>query len=190
MIAGVRLCDGSVLTALLPVKLAGVNNNTAERCSVTADELCSRVYYNVCAMLDRTDKVRSTECIVYYKRKSVLVCYLCDSVNVGDIAVGVAERFKVDSLCIILNSVFDFFKVMCVYKCSADAVLGKRMCKQVVAAAVDCLLCYDMLTCVSESLNSVSYSGCARCCSECGNTALKSGNSVSKAPCVEFVSLP
>ena len=44
------------------------------------------------------------------------------------------------------------------YKCSADAVLGKRMCKQVVAAAVDCFLCYDMFTCVSESLNSVSYS--------------------------------
>ena len=181
MIAGVRLCDGSVLTALLPVELAGVNNNTAERCSVTADELCSRVYNNVCAVLNRTDKVRSTECIVYYKRKSVLVSYLCDSVNVRDIAVGVAERFKVDSLCIILNSIFDFFKVMSVYECSADAILGKRMRKPVLAAAVDRLLRYDMLACVSESLNCVCYSGCARRCSECGNTALKSGNSCFKS---------
>ena len=161
MIAGVGFCDGSVLVALLPVKLARVNDNAAERCAVTADELCSRVYYNVRTVLYRTDKVRSTECVVYYKRKSVLVSDLCDSVNVGDIAVGVAECFKVDSLCVILNCVLNFFKVVRIYKCSADTVLGKCVCKQVVAAAVDRLLCYYVLTLISERLNSVCYSGVA-----------------------------
>ena len=158
MIAGVGFCDGSVLAALLPVKLTRVNDNAAERCSVTADELCSRVYNNVCAMLNRSDKVRCTECVVYYERKSVLVSDLCDSVNVGDIAVGVAECFKVDSLCVILNCVLNFFKVVRIYKCSADTVLGKCVCKQVVAAAVDRLLCYYVLTLISERLNSVCYS--------------------------------
>ena len=159
MIAGVGLCDGSVLAALLPVKLTRVNDNAAERCAVTADELCCRVYYNVRTVLYRTDKVRSTECVVYYERKSVLVSDLCDSVNVGDIAVGVAECFKVDSLCVILNCVLNFFKVVRVYKCSADAILGKRMCKQ------------DAVASAATPPSSAAIL-------------------VSKAPCVEFVSLP
>ena len=110
----------------------------------------------------------------------MLVGDLGDSVYVGDIAVGVAQSFKVDCLCVILNCVFYFFKIVCVYKCGAYAILGKSMCKQVVAAAVDGLLCNYMLACISKRLNGIGYSGCARCCGKCRNTALKCGDSCLK----------
>ena len=82
MIAGVRLCDGSVLTALLPVELAGVNNNTAERCSVTADELCCGVNNDVCTVLNRSYEVWCCKCIVNDERK--LVCCLLYTSDAAD----------------------------------------------------------------------------------------------------------
>ena len=68
MIAGVSFGDGSVLAACLPVKLTGVNDYAAKRSAVTADELCSGMYYYISAVFDRADKIRSTEGVVDNQR--------------------------------------------------------------------------------------------------------------------------
>ena len=90
MIAGVGSCDIRILTACLPVKLTGLNNDTAECCTVSADELCSRMNYDICTVLESSEKIRCTEGIVYYYGKSVLMSDLCYSVYIGDIAVRIS----------------------------------------------------------------------------------------------------
>ena len=74
MIAGVRLCDGSVLTALLPVELAGVNDDAAQRGAVAADKLGGRMDNDVGTMLDRADQVGRAEGVIDDKRNALLVC--------------------------------------------------------------------------------------------------------------------
>ena len=39
MVAGVGSCDLRIVAALLPVELAGLNDDSAEGCAVAADEL-------------------------------------------------------------------------------------------------------------------------------------------------------
>ena len=66
VVARVCICNRCKLAGLLPVELAGIYNNTAQCCSMAADELGCRVDYNVGSMLDRTDKVWGSKGVVYY----------------------------------------------------------------------------------------------------------------------------
>ena len=112
MIAGVRLGDPRISARGCPVEGAAVNDNAAEGSAVTADELGCGVYHDVCAVLDGSDKIRSTEGVVDDERKSVCVSDLGERVDVGDIAVGVAEGLNVDSLGVRLNRRFDLIEVV------------------------------------------------------------------------------
>jgi len=76
MVAGIGLGDLRIESLCLPVELAGLNDDTAEGCSVSADELGSGMNNDVCSVLDRSDEIRSSEGVIYNNRKSVLMCYL------------------------------------------------------------------------------------------------------------------
>ena len=89
VIAGVGIRDVGILAARLPVKLAGLYDDAAKGCAMAADELGRGMDNNVCAMLNRTDQVRGSKCIVDDQRKAVLVGDFRDRVNVRDIAVGI-----------------------------------------------------------------------------------------------------
>ena len=121
MIARIRLCNGSVFSALLPIKLARVNDYTAERRAVTADKFRSRMNDNIRTVFNRSYEIRSAEGVVNDKRKSVLVCDFGDFVNIGNIAVGIAEGFDINRLCFGLYGTFELVKVVCVDKACADA---------------------------------------------------------------------
>ena len=71
-----------------------------------------------------------------------------NSVDIGDVAVRVAERFKVHRLGIILDCTLKLIKVVSVNKGCRYTELRKRMCEQIVAAAVDCFLCNDVVACL------------------------------------------
>ena len=114
MVAWVWLCDGCVLTALLPVKLTGIYDNAAQSSTVTADELCSRVNNNVYTVLDWTNQVWSTEGVIYNNRQTMLVCQLGDRIQIRNITVWVAQRFQVDCLGVLLNCILNLFQIVCV----------------------------------------------------------------------------
>ena len=180
MIAGVGSCDVGILAAFLPVKLTGFHYDTAKSGSMAADELGRGMYHDICAMLDGSEQIRSSESIIYYQGKPVLMSYLCDSVYIGDITVGISKSLQIDRSGVFLYSALNLCQVVCIHESSVDAVLGKGVSQQVVAAAVDGLLCYDVAAVCCKRLNGI----CDRCRSgskrQCCAAAFKCSQSLLK----------
>ena len=143
---------------------------------MAADELGSRVNNDISAVLNRTDEVRGTESVVDYERQTVLVRNLCDSLDIRNIGIRVAESLDVNRLSIVLDSAFQFFQIVCINEGGLNAELRQSMCQQVVAAAVDGLLCYDVVAGLSKCLNGVGNRCGAGSGSQSGNTALECCN--------------
>ena len=129
VIARVRLSDRRILAGCLPVELAGINNDAAEGRAVAADELGSRVNNDISAVLNRTDEVRGTESVVDYERQTVLVRNLCDSLDIRNIGIRVAESLDVNRLSIVLDSAFQFFQIVCINEGGLNAELRQSMCQ-------------------------------------------------------------
>ena len=178
VITRVRLSNRCILAGCLPVELAGINNDAAEGRAVAADELGSRVNNDISAVLNRTDEVRGTESVVDYERQTVLVRNLCDSLDIRNIGIRVAESLDVNRLSIVLDSAFQFFQIVCINEGGLNAELRQSMCQQVVAAAVDGLLCYDVVASLSKCLNGVGNRCGAGSGSQSGNTALECCNAL------------
>ena len=105
---------------------------------------------------------------------------LGDSVDVGDVGVGVAERLEIDDRGVVLDGPLDLFQVMGIDEGGLDAKLGERMLQQVVGATVDGLLSHHVVTGLGKSLQGIgdgsSTGGDGKTCHtalECGDTVLK-----------------
>ena len=145
---------------------------------MAADELGGGVNDDVRAVLDRSDEEGCAEGVVNNDGQSVAVSQLRDRVDVGDVAVGVAERLEIDRSGVVLNRVLDFLEVVRVDKGRCDAVLGQGVCEEVVAAAVDGFLRYDVTAVCCQRLNGVGDRRGARSQRECRAAALESGDSL------------
>lgn len=107
VVGGVRLGDPCVSAGLLPVEVAAVYDNAADCCSVAADELCSGVYHDVSAVLNRAEQVRSCKGAVNYQRDTVLVSDLREVLDVGYVGVRVAQGLNVQRLGVLVDSRFE-----------------------------------------------------------------------------------
>ena len=94
-------------------------------------------------------------------------------INIRNIAVGISECFKIDCSCIVLNCVFNLFKVMCIYECCCNSIMRKCMFEKIICSTIYCFLCYNMSSVRSKCLDCV----CNRCRTWCNrktcNTAFK-----------------
>ena len=133
---------------------------------------------DISTVLDRADEVRSAEGVVNYERQTVLVRNLCNSLDIRNIGIRVAESLDVSSLSIVLDSAFQFFQIMCINEGGLNAELRQSVCQQVIAAAVDGLLCYDVVASLSKCLNGVSDRCGTGSGSQSGNTALERCNAL------------
>ena len=129
------------------------------------------MYNDVCAVFDRSYKVRCSKCVIYNKRDLMCVSDLCDSFNINYIRVRVSKCFNVNSFCVVLDCVLYFFKVEYINECCCDSVSRKCMLKKVCCSTVDVLSCYDVVTLLRKILDCV----CDRCstgcyCKCCGTT--------------------
>ena len=125
MVAGVGSGNIRISAACFPIKIAAVNDHTAESSTVTADKFGCRMNDDVRTMLDRTDEIRGAEGVVDHQRKSVLMCDLGDSVDIGNVGIRITERFKIDRLGVILYRALYCIEIMSVYKAGVNAVLGQ-----------------------------------------------------------------
>ena len=155
MIAGVRVRDQRELSARSPVKLAGIDDHAAKRRAVAADELRRRVDDNVRAVFDGADEIGRAKGIIDDDGKRMLVRNLCNRVNVGNVAVGIAEGLEVNGLRVGLNGRFDLRKIVCVHKRRRHAEGLERMGEQIIRAAVDGLLADDVVTLLGERFNCI-----------------------------------
>jgi hypothetical protein len=97
MVSFVRLSECLVTSRRSPIKLAAVDDNTAERRAVAADPFRGGVGNDVGAELNRVDKVSThAECVVDDERKSVLVRHLCEPRDVGDATFRVRDALDID----------------------------------------------------------------------------------------------
>ena len=145
VVAWVRFSDGGIPTAGLPVELAAIHDDAAQGGTVAADELGGGVDHDVSAMLNGADQIGRAEGVVNHQRQAVLMGNLGDGVDVGDVAVGIAQGLQIDGLGVVLNGVLHFCQIMGVHESSGDAELGQGVGQQVVAAAVDGLLGDDVV---------------------------------------------
>ena len=180
VIAGVRLYEGRELAAAFPVKLTAVYDNAADRRAVTADELCSGMDNNVCAVLERTEEVRRCECGVYNKRNLMCMCNGCDLFNVNQRCVRVTDGLDEDGLCLIVNRVFKSALFIRVYERCGDAVLRERVLEQIVGAAVDGLRGNDVVTCACEVEKRIVDGCCTGSDAKCRYAALQGCNALLK----------
>ena len=155
MIAGVRVRDQRELSARSPVKLAGVDDHAAKCRAMAADELRRRVDNDVRAVLDGADEIGRAEGVVNDDGKRMLVRNFCDRVDVGNIAVGIAEGLEVNGLRVGLNGCFDLRKIVCVHKRRRHAEGFECMGEQIIRAAVDGLLADDVVTLLGERFDRI-----------------------------------
>ena len=83
MVAGVGVSNVAELTACLPVELAAVHDDAAQRGAVAADELGGGMNNDICAVLNGTDQVRGAEGIIDDQRQAVLVRDGCNGIDIG-----------------------------------------------------------------------------------------------------------
>ena len=180
VVTGVRLREGGEFAAGLPVKLAGVNDDAAQRGAVAADELGGRMDNDVGTMLDRADQVGRAEGVVDDKRNTVLVGDSGNGVNVGDVGVGVAKRFNIDSAGVVLNGSLDLGQVMGVDKSRLHTERGQRVGQQVGGAAVDGFLRHNVPAVLGQCLKGVVDGSGAGGNGQRGNAALQSRDALFK----------
>ena len=108
----------------------------------------------------------------------MLVCDCRDRIDIRNITVRIAQRLQINSLRVILDCAFQFFQIVCIYKGCCNAVSRKGMCQQVVAAAVDCLLCNNVLTCSGKCLDRIIDSCGSGCKCQCCHAAFQRRNSL------------
>ena len=155
MVAGVRLAEPRIAPRRRPVERAAVHDDAAERRTVPADELGRAVHDDIRAVLDGADQIRRTEGVVDDERNAVRVGDGGERVDVGDVAVRVAERLDVECLGVGTDRGFDLVQVVDVDERGLDAVERERVREQVRAAAVDGLLRDDVLPLRRERLDRV-----------------------------------
>ena len=180
VVARVRIRDVRELAALLPVVAAAVHNDAAERGAVAADELRCGVDHNVRAVLKRANQIGCAEGVIDNKRKAVLVCNLRNRIDVRDIGVRVAEGLNVDRLGVRTNCALKLRKIVCIDKGGLDPELLQRVRKEVIGAAVDGLLCDNVIARLCECLEGVGNCRRAGCDRECRGAALKRCDSLLK----------
>ena len=129
-------------------------------------------------MLDGTDEVRGAEGVVHHYRQAVLVSNLSDGVNIGNVAVGVAQSLQIDSPGVLLNGSFHLAEVMGIHEGSLHAELGESVGQQVVSAAIDGLLSYDMTAVSGQRLNGVGDGCCPGSYCQCCAAPFQSGNAL------------
>ena len=76
VVARICLCNVRIFSGFLPIKLSGIYNNTSERCPMTANELCCRMYNDIRSILNRLNKIWGSKCVVNHKRNIMSMCNL------------------------------------------------------------------------------------------------------------------
>ena len=163
-----RVRRGDVRVAFgIPLEFARIDNDSAEGGSVPADELGGGMDDDVGAVFDRTDQIRGSEGVVDDQRNVVRVRQFGERLDVGNVAVRVAERFDEDGFGFGTDRGLDFFEVVDVDQARLDSVTGECVGEEVERAAVDRLLGDDMFPLLGERLDCVRDGGCPRRNREC-----------------------
>ena len=148
VIAGIRLCQRCKFTACLPVKIAAVHNHTADGSAVTANKFGSRVYYDICPVLDGAHQIRCGKGVVDDKRYFIFMGYARQFLNIHHIRIGVAQCLNIQRLGVFPDRSPHFVFVKRIYKISGDPIIRKRMGQQVIGSSINIFCGHNMVSCL------------------------------------------
>ena len=124
--------------AVCPVEITAVNNNASALNCVTVHILCCGVNNDISAELERSAKYRCRECIIDDERNTVLVCDLCELLNVEDAQCRICESFTENSLCVRLECfLYLLLGSVGINENALDAQLFESESEKVDSSAVD-----------------------------------------------------
>lgn len=98
---------------------------------------------------------------------------LGNGVDVRNIAVGIAQGLQIDGLRVGPDCSSDGVQIMGIHESSRYTKLGQGVGHQIVAAAIDGLLCHDVIPRLGQGLNSVGDRRCAGSQSQSRHAALQ-----------------
>ena len=124
-----------------------------------ADELGGGVNDDVGPMLDGPDEIGGAEGVIHHHRQPVLVGDGGDGVQIGDVAVGVAQGLQIDGPGVGLDGVFHLRQVVGVDKGGGHAIVGQGVGQEIIGPAIDRLLCHDVIPLAGQGLDGVG-DGC------------------------------
>ena len=103
VIAGIGLRNRRKLTGGLPVELAGIHHDAAERRAMSADELGGGMQHDIRAMLNGPDQIGRAKGVVDHKGDLMGMGDRRDGVDIRNVGIGVAKGLEVDGLGIGLD---------------------------------------------------------------------------------------
>ena len=146
----------------LEVELASIHYHSAQRTAVAAYELRGAVYHHIHTMLEGTYK-DGCEGVIYNEEYAVTVCHLGNGIQVGHIAVGVAEGLGVDDLGVGTYCGLQCLQVVYVHDAVFHALGGQRVGDEIEGAAVEVVGCHDVITILKHVLQCIG-DGCSTAC--------------------------
>ena len=111
--------------------------------------------YNVRAMLNGANQIGCAERVVDNQRQTVGMSDLGNGADVGNITVGVAQGLQIDGLGIGPDCVSDSVQIVGIHESGRYTELRQGVGQQIVAAAIDGLLRYDVFPCLGQGLDGV-----------------------------------
>ena len=128
---------------------------------MAAYEFCRRMDHDVRAVFDRAQQIRRCERIIDDERYTVSVCDFGDRSDVDYRRVRIAERFDEKRLRIRLDSLFEIRGVAAFDERRGYAEILERMREQVVRAAVQRDVGYDVIASARDILDRTGHRGLA-----------------------------
>ena len=123
MITWVRFAQGRELIGIcFPIEIATVHNHSSQARSMSADKFGGGMNNNIGPVLDRTDQVRCTERIIHYQRNIMTMGHLRHSIDIGNIRIGITERFDIHRFRILPNSRLQRLQVIDIYNRVGNAL--------------------------------------------------------------------
>ena len=180
VITRVGLRHGGILAGGRPVEFAGVHDHAAQRGAVAAEEFSGRMDHDIGAVLDGANEIGGAEGVVHHQGQTVFVRERGQRVEIGDIAVGVAERFHVDGAGVRPDGGLDLGEVVDIDEGGGDAEVGQSVPQQVETAAVDGLLRHDVAAVLPEGFQRVGDGGGAGSQRQRGHAAFQRGDPLFK----------
>src|SRR5947209_20223436 len=136
MIRGVWLSERRETSTCCPVKLATVNDDTTDRGTMATNELGGGVDDDICAVLERLNQVWCRERIIEYKWNAILMCDIGYGTNVQRVKARIADGFREDGLCAIIDSTAEVLWIAAIHKLHLDPQFGQRIVEQVIGSTV------------------------------------------------------
>ena len=128
---------------------------------MAADEFGSGVHHNICAVLNGANEIGCAKGVVNDQGQTALVGKGRNGIDIRDIAVGIAQGFQIDGFCVGSNGLFHLCQIVGIHKGGGDPIERQGVGQQIITAAVDGLLGYNVISCLGQRLNGIGDGGSA-----------------------------